>query len=64
MAAKKAANKAAKTNKDNSTILNAGKPKKDNSINGAKSVPAYKMYGTKKATAETFSSNKKMKKPN
>ena len=62
MAAKKAANKAAKNNKVNSTILNAGNKKIDNTTDGSKSVPAAKKWSSSKAKAETFSSNKKMKK--
>ena len=64
MAAKKAANKAAKTNKANNTTLNAGGKKLDNTADGSKSVPAAKKWSSSKAKAETFSSNKKMKKPN
>ena len=63
MAAKKSANKAAKANKANNTILTAGDAKKDTTMDGAKSVPAYKKYSAVKAVAKTFSSNKKMKKP-
>lgn len=63
MAAKKTANKAAKTNKANSTILTAGKAKKDNTMDGSKSAPAYKKFSAMKAAAKTFTSNKKMKKP-
>lgn len=63
MAARKMTNKAAKANKDNNTILTAGNAKKDNSMDGAKAAPAYKKYSAKKAVADTFSSNKKMKKP-
>jgi hypothetical protein len=63
MAAKKTANKAAKANKANSTILTAGKAKKDNTMDGAKSTPAYKKFSAVKAAAKTFTNNKKMKKP-
>lgn len=63
MAAKKATNKAAKTNKVNSTILNAGNKKIDNTADGSKSVPVAKKWSASKAKPETFSSNKKMKKP-
>ena len=63
MAAKKMNNKAAKANKDNNTILTAGKAKKDNTMDGTKSSPGYKKFTAVKAAAKTFSSNKKMKKP-
>jgi hypothetical protein len=63
MAAKKAANKAAKANKDNNTILNAGKPKLDNTMDGSKSAPAFKKWKADKSTAKTFSTGSRMKKP-
>jgi hypothetical protein len=63
MAAKKVANKASKANRDNNTILTAGGQKIDNTTDGSKSVPATKKWSSSKAKAETFSSNKKMKKP-
>jgi len=63
MAAKKTANKSAKANKANNTILTAGNAKKDNTMDGSKTVPGYKKFSAVKAAAKTFSSNKKMKKP-
>ena len=50
-------------NKVDNTLRNAGKKKLDNTADGAKSVPAVKKWSASKSKPETFSSNKKMKKP-
>lgn len=63
MAKKKATNKAAALNKANNTMLNAGKKKKDNTMDGSKNAPGYKKFSAVKAVDNTFMSNKKMKKP-
>jgi hypothetical protein len=56
-------NKAAASNKKNNTALNAGAKKLNNTTDGNKSVPGVKKWSSAKTMVQTFTSNKKMKKP-
>lgn len=63
MAKKMGKNKAAASNKKNSTVLNAGNKKANNTTDGTKSVPATKKWSAIKTTVKTFNTGQRMKKP-